>query len=381
MSFADLAERHDDFFVPAFEVRIGTGGGSFPSENVYTGDQGLISDLRVDTDLGRANRFSFTLNDVFDRQKGKHGEFDEAVRSTFAEGTDVEIGMGYGTNGAETLLRGRIETVKPNFPARGAPSLSVEGRDLVYLLRNGTGTGNWEETDLTTVIEDLISDTPFAGTEVDIDDGSITSLHHPETSDFDFIQQLADRNDAEFFSRAGTFHFRGKSVVSDQSSEATLTYGQALRSFTPGSANPRTGSAGSRANRSRVGTVKVRHNDEKKKEAIVGTAEVTGGGEKTHVETIPVRSQAEAERHARSIAGEIERQGTTGGLAGGGTGGGGSGNRAETIGLPEIQIGRVIELAGLGSEYSGRYHVESAAHRIDDSGYTTSFGVRKLNNE
>lgn len=375
MSFAELADRHDDFFAPAFELRVGNADAGFAGAETYTGAEGLVSGLRVETGLESANRFSFTLNDVFDRQQGTDGQFDPDVTSTFAEGTDVEVATGYGTGERTTLLRGRIESVKPNFPAQGAPSLSVEGRDLLYLLRKGTDSGRWEETDLSTVVEDVVGDVPFADTQVDVG-GSVTSLTQHEKDDFSFLEDLAERSDAEFFSRGGTFHFRERSKAADQSPEATLRYGQALRSFTPGSTNPRTGSSESVG--SQVGTVKVRHNDEKKKEAIVGTAEVRGGGEETHVETVPVRSESEAERRARSIAGEIERRGDARDRTRGGPGDGGSALRGETLGLPEVQIGRVVELTGLGSEFSGTYYVESASHRIDDSGYTTSFGVRGL---
>jgi phage protein D len=370
MSFAELAERHDDFFAPTFRLRAGNAAAGFPDASTFTDEDGVVSGLRVETSLEGTSRFSFALNDVFDRERGENGRFDPELRETFSEGTDVEVGMGYGTGETTTLIRGRIESVKPNFPSQGGPSLAVDGRDFRYLLRKGTGTGRWEETDLETVVRDLIGETPFAGIAFDAGRVPITSLHHPETSDWEFLRTLAADNDAEFFSRAGTFHFRDRSRVQNRSPETTLRYGQALRSFTPGTATPRSGSSDSRATRSRVGTVKVRHNDEKNKEPIVGTGEVAGGGEKTRVETVPVRSEAEAERRAQSIARDIARSGEGGGRDG-------SGNRGETIGLPEIQVGRAVELTGLGA-FSGTYHIESADHRLDESGYSTSFGVTEI---
>lgn len=382
MTFADLAEKHDEFYAPAFEVRVGNATQGFPSPDRYTGDEGLVSGLIVETSAGRGriNHFSFELNDVFDRRDGPNGAFDEDARSAFAAGSDVEIGMGYGGDGPTTLFRGRIDSVKPNFPARGAPSLSVEGYDFLQGLRSGTGSGRWEDTDLESVVMDLVSGRAFAGTEVDTGGVSIGDRQHPETSDYEFLKRLAREHDAEFFSRAGTFHFRRQSLASELSPEAELRYGRALRSFTPGSANPRSGDSGGGSGR--VGTVEVRHNDETNGEAIVGTAEVAGGGEEKRVETAPVRSQAEAEQRARSIAGEIERVGDVQSRTSDGPGGDGlAGSRGETIGLPEIQAGRVLDLAGLGSEFSGRYYVESTTHRIDGSGYTTAFELRRLSNE
>ncbi len=378
MSFAELADRHDDFHAPSFEVRVGEAKNGFDGADDF-GDQGRVSGLQVETAIDRANRFSFTLNDVFDRRDGENGAFDPDLRSTFAEGSEVEIRLGYGTAEPTSLFWGRIDSVKPNFPARGTPGLSVEGYDLSYGLRNRTGEGGWEDSDLETIVEDLVDETPFAGVEIDVGSVPIGDRRHPETDDNEFLTRLADEHDAAFFSRAGTFHFRKHSRVSELSPEATLRYGQALRSFTPGSANPRSESTEVRGSGPRVGTVKVRHNDEVGNEAIVGTADVPGGGQETRVETIPVRSEDEAEQHAESIAGEIARRGDTRSRRSAGTDAGGrGGSRAETLGLPEIQIGRVLDLAGLGEEFSGRYHVESANHRIDDSGYTTSFDLRKL---
>jgi len=48
-----------------------------------------------------------------------------------------------------------------------------------------------------------------------------------------------------------------------------------------------------------------------------------------------------------------------------------------TIGNPQIKAGRVINLLGLGTQFSGLYRITSATHTFDGSGYRTSFKVRK----
>jgi hypothetical protein len=48
-----------------------------------------------------------------------------------------------------------------------------------------------------------------------------------------------------------------------------------------------------------------------------------------------------------------------------------------TIGNPAIKAGRVINLIGLGSQFSGLYRITSATHTFDGSGYKTNFKVRK----
>jgi uncharacterized protein len=52
----------------------------------------------------------------------------------------------------------------------------------------------------------------------------------------------------------------------------------------------------------------------------------------------------------------------------------GAGN---TVGDPRIRAGIVIELEGLGRQFSGRYRVTSASHTLDSGGYRTRFEVRR----
>jgi len=52
----------------------------------------------------------------------------------------------------------------------------------------------------------------------------------------------------------------------------------------------------------------------------------------------------------------------------------GSGN---AVGNLEIKAGRVIDLKGLGDQFSGNYRITSATHTIDSGGFRTSFDARK----
>ena len=50
---------------------------------------------------------------------------------------------------------------------------------------------------------------------------------------------------------------------------------------------------------------------------------------------------------------------------------------AETIGIPELWSGLVVELKGLGPTFNGCYYVHEATHTIDENGYGTSFVVKR----
>lgn len=339
MEFDDLRETYDDFYAPRFELSVGG--------TTITRADGVVSGLRVDTALDRANRFSFTADGVFDLEAR---EFTDRV-DDLETGTTVDVKMGYG---AETrlLVRGKIDATDPSFPADGGPSMSVSGHDLLHGLSEGTGTGSWQETTLDSVVTELVQGVGFAGKTVEGSDVSFEQLSHPETSDYRFLRTLADDHGFECFSRAGEFQFREPGR--DASPALTLRYGRALRSFEPSGDNTAP----------QVGTVKVKHWDEKNGETFVGEAEVAGGGDETRVHRIPVRSGEEAERRAKAKARKLANTG---------------GHRGQTVGIPELQVGKVVKLTGLGEEYSGSYYVESANHRVGSSGYTTSFEVTEVN--
>ena len=48
-----------------------------------------------------------------------------------------------------------------------------------------------------------------------------------------------------------------------------------------------------------------------------------------------------------------------------------------SIGDPRIKAARVINLEGLGDQFSGLYRITQATHTFDGSGYKTSFQARK----
>ena len=342
MDFTDLQAEYGGFYNPRFEVSVGQA-----NPETFTEADGLVSGLNVETALDRLNRVSFTLNGVFDTKKR---QFIAEYTETFQEGQLLEVRLGYGDT-RKLVFRGRIDTLQPKFPESSAPRVTVSGHDLLDSLADGTGSGSWSETTLDVVVSDLVGDLDFRGKDVAGADASFTRLAHPETSDYRFLTKIADEYGFERFSRAGVFHFREPQP--DREPVLELEYGRGLLSFEPSADGGGSG----------VGTVKVRHWDEKRKTQIVGTAEVTDGGSETRVHSTPVRSTAEAERRADAVARRLRK---------------GPRSRGETLGIPDLEIGTVLDLDGLGDDHSGSYYVESANHRIDASGYTTDFEVTEV---
>jgi phage protein D len=79
--------------------------------------------------------------------------------------------------------------------------------------------------------------------------------------------------------------------------------------------------------------------------------------------TTPFSSQAEGDQHAKAKFNEKAMN-----LVGG---------SAQTIGIPDLRSGQVVELKGLGPRFDGFYYIDEATHSISGSGYQTSFTVKR----
>ena len=344
MSLTHLEDDYDHFYNPRFEVRLGN--------RTVREAEGVISGLTVETGLDRTNRVSFTLNEPYDHEQGNFPGFaDQPVE----KGVPVAVRMGYGDT-LRHLFSGRVESVQPNFPAEGGPTVEVSGNDPSQAMTNGKRSRSWDGATLTTVVTDVASEYDFAGVAVELPqsvDLRFPKLVQHEQTDYDFLtDELADAYGFECFVREGVFHVRDPDPLAAPILE--LTYGESLRSFRPSGEDAEV----------RVGTVEVRDWDPGTKSAITATASVPGGGQERDERRAPVDSRREAELIAESIAFDLAP-----GIRG----------RAETIGLPEIREGRVVALGGLGGPFPGPYYVERTTHRMDRSGYTTSFEARKAN--
>src|SRR4051812_38430005 len=82
-----------------------------------------------------ADVFTIELNNWHsDRQEYKWSDNDQ-----FAVGLEVEIKMGYFDN-IQSLIKGEITAIEPEFHAEKAPTLKVQGYDRLHRFRRGRKT-------------------------------------------------------------------------------------------------------------------------------------------------------------------------------------------------------------------------------------------------
>lgn len=341
MSLTHLESEYDHFYNPRFEVQVGT-------RTIREAD-GVISGLTIETSLDRTNRVSFTLNEWYNHEQGSFVDF---TNQNISKGTPVVVKIGY-DNTFRTMFFGNVESVQPSFPEGSGPTVEVSGNDFAHEMTKGKHSRSWTDTKLSSVVTDIVSKHTFNDHEIDLSssaDLQRQKLFQHEQSDYTFLDGgLVRRYGFELFVKAGVLHFREPAPLAEP--VISLTYGRSLRSFRPSRED--TGTT--------VGKVEVRDWNPSTKHAITATASVPNGGDETDVRRVPVESQREAALIAEAIAYDLTP--------------GGSG-RCETIGLPEIREGTVVHLDGLGETFSGPYYVKETTHRMDDTGYTTSFGAR-----
>lgn len=353
MDFAGLAKKYQNFYVPGFQVLVA-------GTDVVKDKLVEITGVTVEDVLDGADRFSFSFSDPGAKWLDS-GLFDP--------GREVEIKIGY-VDRLTTMLVGEIISLRPSFPAGGTPELEVSGYDLSHQFSRVRRERTFREMKDSQVVASIAGEAKHK-LKTDIEE---TATVHPvvvqsQQTDFEFITELAERNFFKFAVRDRTLCF--KRPQDEGGAFVSMEYGRSLLSFTP------------ELNISgQVSEVTVRGWNPQTREAIVGSARRgseegreqrrSSGGEM--VESIygaveervldqPVFSRQEADNLARAILNRLAE----GLIRGDGV----------CIGIPEIRAGVVVELKGLGSKFSRRYHVESSTHTIGGSGYTTNFRVKE----
>lgn len=335
-----------DLTTPRFTVTVG--------DVTLDETAGLVSGVTVDTTIDGADHFSLSLGPRFDYEDGTFVDFD---LDELPIGETVEIAVGYGSS-LETVLDGAITEHGTDFPASGPPSVTVRGYGRYHALTTDVVEDHWEECTDAEIVEEIAEEYDL---ESDVDETPITypTVENERDSDAAMLEQkLASRNDDgngpfEVFARLDTLVFRAPRDTSEPTLE--LKYGESLRSFSPSYTEAQS-----------LARVEVRNWSPQNKDDIVGVA-TDEDGVGTRVVRKPVQSGEEAERIANSILHRSQNERLRG--------------TGETVGLPEIEVGETIALSGLGDTFSGTYYVEEVTHRVDTSGYTTTFTVRLPNGE
>jgi phage protein D len=350
--FDDLETKYRNFFSPAFEVLVDT-------KNILR--EGVaITNISVDTTVEpKADSFSFTVTNAFDLVKRDFQWVDQY----FALGKKVEIKMGY-TDKLITIFNGIITKVNFSYPSDSNPTITVTGMDITFLMMIGNNSITWQKKKYSDVVKEIAakytSDMKVDDTAQVIDAISQNSKH-----DFEFLTNLAKDMNYDFFVVGKTLYFR--KPLKDMAPVVTLTWGKNLRSFS------------TEMNlSSQVSKVVVRGWEPKTQKVIVATADKVfklGSNSKTGSDIMKtlgadttkyIQSNVSSMKEAQDQADAALNKRAMEFISGDG----------ESIGIPEIRAGRYIKLPGVGEIFNEPLYLTSVVHKINASGYLTSFKVR-----
>jgi phage protein D len=342
-----------------------------------------VQEVSYTDDSANLDAFEFTLGDwdpVQNRPKysspwnadGTPYKVEGQPVPNFEPGADLELHLGYqGDDELTLMLKGEVVSITPNFPAAGSPVVRVRALNYLYKLQRARVTGTFEGKPLE-IARDIALQAGVSSVKMPPGGAEGESRRDVLTNVVAFEEIHRRAKEASLAVRleddAGQATlFFDPPVGSDP--VASLAWGLNLISFSP-----------QLSARGGVEKVIVRNVDP----AQSGNAQRFQGeatwsdipdldpsalGPKGldeiqnafrgNIEEV-TDAEARSEEAARTMA--LDRLKGTG----------------STIGDPRLRAGAVIEIAGLGPRFSGKYKLTQTTHAIGGSGYTTTFQAAKV---
>ena len=286
----------------------------------------------------------------------------------FDVGNEVEIQLGYEQE-LKTVIVGEITGLEPEYTEDETPRLIVRGHDLRHRLLRGRQTKSFLQMKDSDVASQIARGRGLTATVTDSKVKLEYILQHNQT-DWEFLQERAERIGYEVVVDNKTLYFRPRENA--QAKIFTLTYPGDLQEFFP-----------RLSSLSQVQQLEVKGWIAKDKKEVIGKATVgkeggTMGGSTSGAKEVKkvfgqssytivnqaVSSKAEADQIALGQFQDMAIAYITG--------------EATCQGNPDLRSGKVIEIAGVGTRFSGLYYITTAKHDYSkDRGYNTSLTLRR----
>lgn len=389
-----------DFFVPAFDIKLG--GLDLPVTPSHD-----ILEVKYSDNIDQFDSFELTVNNWDAEQEdfkytgsrwGNRSDSNLAARyDLFDPGKTVEVWMGYfkplspelaqaQASSLRLMLVGTILSLTPSFPAGGQPTLKVSGKNVLQKLIAKQDTKTYVQMKASAIARQVgrrgnlkidnftleVRTDPAAESV----EPSIEYVIQKNQYDILFLYQLAHRHGYDIFLRVDNtgrtpkqYLFFGPSTAQPPT-QYLIEWGKSLIQFQPTLTTAK-----------QVNQLTVHGwNPLKKKpiEVTVGWNDLkTRGlqdpqkmnrileGFKQREDIIvdqPFHSEQEAKSFALDKLSRLAKDLVSG--------------KGTTLGTPDLRAGTTIQLDGLGSTFNGPYFVVSTTHTISNSGYVTDFDAR-----
>jgi hypothetical protein len=306
--------------------------------------------------------------------------------SYFDMANQVDLGLGYYPDPPTALFTGEITGVAAEFPNGGMPTLTVTAHDYLQRTMNGTASRAFGplpdaavvailgvENGLLPLLDPYMIPLDVINTIGNFLFGTGTKQVHQ--SDFDLLKQIAERYDLEI-SVEGNILYLSRFIDREYSPRMTMTYGQSLLEF-----SPRVTSVGDavgvtqRISLREVGVdliLKVYWDLDREAVGVVVLPALAAilvpalGSPAVESKHSTIRNAIDVANTVVSLIAQLRKK-LNNRLTGSGT----------AVGDPQIRAAAMIQLDGLGVDFSTVYRVTKAVHTLDGNGYRTQFEAQK----
>lgn len=375
-------------YAPEFAIRI-------DGEPIPDTMRSSVSSVSYQTGIEGADRVEITL---------ANPNLCWLDHSLLATDNGFKLEIGYAPDPLEEVFVGEITGVEPTFPAGGMPTIKVVAQDFLHRLTQGTkdrafrisipSVGNFPIPDvlITTIVSALdgliAAPDPVGGTLNAVislaaynkfrDESQSMVRRQRGTSDFQFLTQIAKDNGWEMYidhtAEPRGYVLRFVFLVQDYSPSLSLQWGESLMEFTPRLTT--VGDVFGVSARIWIASLKmefvivVSWDYDRAAFNVMLYPSLVGDlgdilGAEVASKTIALAPTSMARTPYAILSELLPRLNNR--LTGSGS----------TLGDLRIRAGKVINLEGLGEEFSGLYRITSATHSLDSGGYKTSFNARK----
>lgn len=351
-TFEQLETKYRNFIAPGYKIMV---------DNKDVVREGMaISYVTVETTTTReADTATFSIVNAYNLVTRDF----QWLEKSLTLGSTLEIHMGY-LDRMTPVFFGYITAVNIEFQQNETPKLIVTGMDLSFKMMLGRKAKTWSNKKLSDMVKELGQQYGANSFVVDDTNNVLATFPKKPENDYQFLQTLAYSINYEFFIVGKTLYFRKRNQ--SKSPLMTLSWGKHLLYFHV-----------EHNIAEQVSGVTVRGWDSSTQQVIegsassvqrIGTNPATGQdimkklGSFEEFLYLNAEDYQDAREKADAALNERAMRLVTG--------------EAECIGLPEIRAGRFIKLDGLGKKLNQPYYIKSAAHTVDESGYSTRMSVQ-----